>query len=66
MRSEFTGIIERDGGGISLIAPKFRALTAWGIQEEALESLAGAIKLVLKHHRADALLGCFPTLCGKS
>ena len=58
MRSEFTGIIERDGDWYIAYCAEIPGVNGQGrTKEEALESLAGAIRLVLEDRRDDTLRG---------
>jgi predicted RNase H-like HicB family nuclease len=58
MAGEFTAIIERDGGWYIAYCAEIPGANGQGrTKEEALESLAQAIKLLLDDRREDALRG---------
>lgn len=58
MASEFTAIIERDGDWYIAYCAEIPEANGQGrTKEEARESLAAAIKLVLKDRREDVLRG---------
>jgi predicted RNase H-like HicB family nuclease len=58
MRNEFTAIIERDGEWYIAYCPEIPGANGQGkSKEEARESLAEAIALILKDRRDDALRG---------
>lgn len=58
MASEFTAIIERDGDWYIAYCAEIPEANGQGrTKEEARESLAEAIKLVLEDRRKDALRG---------
>ncbi len=58
MPSEFTAIIERDGDWYIAYCAEIPGANGQGrTKQEARESLAKAIELVLKDRRADALRG---------
>ncbi len=58
MASEFTAIIERDGDWYVAYCAEIPGANGQGrTKEEALKSLAEAIKLVLEDRREDALRG---------
>jgi predicted RNase H-like HicB family nuclease len=58
MRNEFTAIIERDGEWYIAYCPEIPGTNGQGkSKEEARESLAEAIALILKDRRDDALPG---------
>jgi len=58
MASEFTAIIERDGDWYIAYCAEIPEANGQGrTKEEARESLAEAIKLVLEDRREDALRG---------
>ncbi len=61
MASEFTAIIERDGDWYIAYCAEIPEANGQGrTKEEARESLADAIKLVLEDRREDALRGLPP------
>ena len=61
MRNEFTAIIERDGDWFIAFSPEVPGANGQGrTKEEARESLAGAISLILEDRRADGLRGLPP------
>jgi predicted RNase H-like HicB family nuclease len=56
MRNEFTAIIERDGEWFIAYCPEVPGANAQGrTKDEARESLAEAIELILEDRREDAL-----------
>ena len=56
MRNEFTGIIERDGDWFIAYCPEVRGANGQGrTKDEARESLAQAIELILEDRSEDAL-----------
>ena len=58
MRNEFTAIIERDGDWFVAFCPEIPGANGQGrSKEEATQSLAEAIALVLDDRRADGLRG---------
>jgi predicted RNase H-like HicB family nuclease len=58
MPNEFTAIIERDGEWFIAYCPEIPGANGQGrTKEEARESLAQAIKLILADRREDALRG---------
>ena len=58
MSSEFTAIIERDGGWFIAYCAEIPGANGQGrTKEEARESLVQAIKLVLEDRREDSLRG---------
>ena len=58
MRNEFTAIIERDGEWHIAYCPEIPGANGQGrSKEEARESLAEAIALILEDRREDALRG---------
>ena len=58
MHNEFTAIIERDGEWIVAYSPELPGANGQGhTREEALESLADAIALILEDRREDGLRG---------
>ena len=61
MRNEFTAIIERDGDWYVAYCAEIPGANGQGrTKEEARESLAGAISLILEDRREDALRGVPP------
>lgn len=61
MRNEFTAIIERDGDWFIAYSPEIPGANGQGrSKEEARESLADAIALILQDRREDALRGIPP------
>ncbi len=61
MASEFTAIIERDGDWYIAYCAEIPGANGQGrTKEEAVESLAEAIKLVLKDRREDTIRGLPP------
>lgn len=58
MRNEFTAIIERDGDWFIAYCPEVPGANGQGkTLEEARESLAGAIALILEDRREEGLRG---------
>ena len=58
MRNEFTAIIERDGEWFVASCPEIPGANGQGkTKEEARQSLAKAIALILEDRRDDALRG---------
>ncbi|MDQ3565823.1 MAG: type II toxin-antitoxin system HicB family antitoxin [Pseudomonadota bacterium] len=58
MRNEFTAIFERDGEWFIAYCPEIPGANGQGrTKEEARESLAGAIALILEDRREDHLRG---------
>ena len=58
MKAEFTAIIERDGDWFIAYCPEVPGANGQGkSKEEALDSLAEAISLILEDRREDALRG---------
>ena len=58
MRHEFTAVIERDGDWFIAYCPEIPGANGQGrTKEEARESLAEAIALILKDRREDGLRG---------
>jgi predicted RNase H-like HicB family nuclease len=58
MPNEFTAIIEQDGPWFIAYCPEIPGANGQGkTKEEARESLADAIKLILKDRREDGLRG---------
>jgi predicted RNase H-like HicB family nuclease len=61
MRNEFTAIIERDGEWYIAYCPEIPGANGQGkTKDEARESLAEAIALILKDRREDGLRGVPP------
>ncbi|MBN1443587.1 MAG: type II toxin-antitoxin system HicB family antitoxin [Planctomycetes bacterium] len=61
MRNEFTAIIEKDGDWHIAYCPEILGANGQGrTKEEARESLAQAIALILEDRRQDALRGLPP------
>jgi predicted RNase H-like HicB family nuclease len=61
MRNEFTASIERDGNWFIAYSPVVPGANGQGrTKEEARESLAAAISLILEDRRADGLRGLPP------
>jgi predicted RNase H-like HicB family nuclease len=61
MKNEFTAIIERDGEWFIAYCPEVPGANGQGrTKDEARESLAGAIELILEDRREDALRGIPP------
>ncbi|MCH9036384.1 MAG: type II toxin-antitoxin system HicB family antitoxin [Chloroflexi bacterium] len=61
MKNEFTAIIERDGEWFISYCPEIPGANGQGrTKEEARESLAQAIGLILADRREDALRGVPP------
>jgi len=66
MASEFTAIIERDGDWYIAYCAEIPGANGQGrSKEEAVQSLADAIKLVLEDRREDAIRACPPMRCRK-
>ena len=58
MHNEFTALIERDGDWFVAYCPEIPGANGQGrTSEEARESLAAAIALILEDRREDALRG---------
>jgi predicted RNase H-like HicB family nuclease len=58
MYNEFTAIIEQDGEWHIAYSPEIPGANGQGrTKEEALQSLSGAIALILEDRREDALRG---------
>lgn len=58
MRNEFTAIVERDEEWYIAYSPEMPGANGQGLsKQEALQSLADAIALVLEDRRADGLKG---------
>ena len=61
MRNEFTAIIERDGEWFIAYCPEVPGANGQGrTKDEARESLAAAIELILEDRREDAFRGVPP------
>ncbi len=61
MQNEFTAIIERDGEWYVAYCPEIPGANGQGkTKEEARQSLAGAIALILEDRREDGLRGVPP------
>lgn len=61
MKNEFTAIIERDGDWFIAYCPEVPGANGQGrTKDEARESLADAIELILEDRREDALRGIPP------
>jgi predicted RNase H-like HicB family nuclease len=61
MPNEFTAIIERDGEWYIAYSPEISGANGQGkTKDEALESLAEAIALILEDRREDGLRGIPP------
>jgi predicted RNase H-like HicB family nuclease len=61
LRNEFTAIIEKDGEWFIAYSPEIPGANGQGrTREEARESLARAIALILADRREDALRGVPP------
>ena len=61
MRNEFTGVVERDGEWFIAYCPEIPGANGQGrTTEEALESLSGAIALILEDRREEGLRGVPP------
>ena len=62
MRNDFTAIIERDGEWYIAYCPEIPGANGQGrTKDEARESLAEAIELILEDRREDGLHGLPPT-----
>jgi predicted RNase H-like HicB family nuclease len=58
VRNEFTAIIEQDEGWFIAYSPEIPGANGQArTKEEALQSLAGAISLILEDRREDGLRG---------
>ena len=58
MHNEFTAIIEKDGEWFIAYCPEIRGANGQGLtKEEAKESLAEAIELILKDRREEGMRG---------
>jgi predicted RNase H-like HicB family nuclease len=61
VKNEFTAIIERDGEWFIAFCPEIPGANGQGrTKDEARESLAAAIELILQDRREDALRGIPP------
>jgi predicted RNase H-like HicB family nuclease len=61
MTNEFTAIVEQDGPWFIAYSPEILGANGQGkTKEEAIESLAEAIKLILQDRREDGLRGIPP------
>lgn len=61
MRNEFTAVVERDGEWSIAYCPEISGANGQGTtKEEALQSLADAISLILEDRREDGLRGVPP------
>ncbi len=61
MRNEFTAIIERDGAWYIAYCPEIPGANGQGVtKDEARDSLAAAIALILADRREDGLRGVPP------
>jgi predicted RNase H-like HicB family nuclease len=61
MRNEFTAIVEQDGEWLIAYCPEIPGANGQGkSKEEALDSLSGAIALILEDRREDGLRGLPP------
>ena len=61
MRNEFTAVIERDGEWYIAYCPEIPGANGQGrTKDEARESLAQAISLILEDRREDGLRGISP------
>jgi predicted RNase H-like HicB family nuclease len=58
MRNEFTAVVERDGEWFVAYCPEIPGANGQGkTKQEALDSLSGAIALILEDRREDGLRG---------
>ena len=58
MQHEFTAVVERDGDWFIAFAPEIPGANGPGrTRDDALNSLAGAIALILEDRREDGLRG---------
>ncbi len=58
MTNEFTAVVERDGKWFVAYCAEIPGANGQGLtKEEALESLSGAVALILEDRREDALRG---------
>ena len=61
MRHEFTAILEHDDGWVVAYCPEIPGANGQGrTKQEALDSLAAAIELILEDRREDGLRGMPP------
>lgn len=61
MRHEFTAILEQDGEWMVAYCPEIPGANGQGrTKQEALDSLAAAIELILEDRREDGLRGMPP------
>lgn len=59
MHNEFTAVFERDGEWVIAYCPEIPGANGQGLtKDEARESLAQAIALILEDRREDGLLPC--------
>ena len=62
MRNEFTAIIEQDEGWYVAYSPEIPGANGQGrTKDEAIESLRGAIALILEDRREEGLRGVPPS-----
>lgn len=67
MRNEFTAIIERDGAWYIAYCPEIPGANGQGkTKDEAQNSLAEAIALILADRREDGLRGAPPEALGET
>lgn len=58
MQNEFTGVVEKDGQWFIAYSPEVPGANGQGkTQEEAIQSLADAIALILEDRREEGLRG---------
>ena len=61
MRNEFTGVVEKDGEWFIAYSPEIPGANGQGkTEQEALQSLADAIALILEDRREEGLRGVPP------
>ena len=61
MHNEFTCVFERDGDWVIAYSPEIQGANGQGrTKDEARESLASAIALILEHRRDEGLKGLPP------
>jgi predicted RNase H-like HicB family nuclease len=61
MKNEFTAVIEKDGAWFIAYAPEVPGANGQGkTKDEAVESLADAIKMILDERREEGLRGVPP------
>jgi len=61
MHNEFTAIIEKDGDWYIAYCPEISGANGQGkTKEECLQSLSGAIQLILEDRREDGIRGVPP------